>query len=136
VLNDPTLTYAIVGRFGGEEFALVLPEAGTQQAEVVAERLRCATAAAYFTLPSLPTPLQATASFGVATFPDHGDSLDQLIQQADTALFQAKAKGKNCVVSAADLQLFWATEQESSASLYQAAFALTPPLRVQQEAPR
>ena len=136
ILNNPALTYAIVGRFGGEEFALVLPETGTQQAEAVAERLRSAAEAACFSLPTLSTPLRVTASFGVATFPDHGDSLDQLIQQADTALFQAKAKGKNCVVTAADLHLFVAGGQESTSSLYQAAFGLAPHLRVQEQTSR
>ncbi len=92
--------YDLVGRFGGEEFAIILPEFGTNRAAVLAEVLRQAVAAAVFTLPVFSTSLQVTASFGVASFPQHGETGDQLIYQADVALYQGKASGKNCVVTA------------------------------------
>lgn len=117
--------YALVGRFGGEEFALLLPETATEQAQGVAERLRRAIERTPFASPTLTTPLRATACFGIATFPDSGDSVDQLIHQADVALYQAKARGKNCVVSASELTLLPEGEDENSPSDYQAAFALS-----------
>ena len=57
----------VVARYGGDEFALLLPETNTEQAEILAERLRAALEADHF--------LRAhgvTASLGIATFPDHG----------------------------------------------------------------
>jgi diguanylate cyclase (GGDEF)-like protein len=115
--------YDIVGRFGGEEFAVVLPEAEREQARAVAEQLRQAVAAASFPHPSLAITLRATASFGVATFPAQGVTIDQLIHQADVALYQAKANGKNCVVSAEELPDATQLSVPSNLSPYQAAFA-------------
>lgn len=125
ILQEQVREYTIVGRFGGEEFALILPETATEQAQVVAERLRRAIEMARFSLPTSSIPLQATACFGVATFPDSGDSVDQLIHQADVALYQAKVRGKNCVVTAGDLPLAVDLKSDSASSTYQAAFTLS-----------
>jgi diguanylate cyclase (GGDEF)-like protein len=82
-------------RIGGEEFVLLLQEAGDEQALAIAERLRR-------TLEDSPwvdadNTLSITASFGVACFPRDGDSRDTLLKQADAALYMAKHGGRNRV---------------------------------------
>ncbi len=85
-------------RYGGEEFALVLPDSGDEALHQVAERVRA-------TLASRPFPLQTgrvvtvTASLGTAQFRP-GDDAKTLMGRADRALYQAKARGKNCTVVA------------------------------------
>ncbi len=79
-------------RYGGEEFAIILPQAGTEGALVVAERLRARIEAT-----DVPGVGCVTASFGVATFPPHATSRDQLVDVTDKALYKAKHAGRNCV---------------------------------------
>jgi len=88
----------IVGRFGGEEFVVLLPRADLQQAMGAAERCRAAIES--MEIPDAPY-LSVTASVGVAGFPDHGDQLDQLLNQSDQAMYAAKARGRNRIESAA-----------------------------------
>jgi diguanylate cyclase (GGDEF)-like protein len=87
----------IVGRFGGEEFVVLLPRADLQQAMGAAERCRAAIES--MEIPDAPY-LSVTASVGVAGFPDHGDQLDQLLNQSDQAMYAAKARGRNRIESA------------------------------------
>jgi diguanylate cyclase (GGDEF)-like protein len=86
----------LVGRYGGEEFVAVLPETDGAQALIVAERIRTAVAARRFTLDS-GEEVRATVSAGIAVFPDNGTTMDTLIRVADTALYAAKASGRNRV---------------------------------------
>jgi len=86
----------IIGRIGGEEFAVVLPETDQGEALEAAERLRAALAAARVPLSS-GLPLQFTASLGVATLKDSDTNIDTLLSQADQALYQAKNQGRNRV---------------------------------------
>jgi len=78
------------GRIGGEEFALLLPEADERGAFLVAERLR---RAAHRTFGDGPTPV--TISFGVATYPGHGDECEVLMRAASRAMTAAKALGRD-----------------------------------------
>ena len=87
--------YDIAGRFGGEEFALVLPEAGPVEALTIAERLRGTIANNPFKVPTSATPIHVTMSLGVACFPGDGTASAELIQIADNALYAAKAQGRN-----------------------------------------
>ncbi|MBT8468144.1 MAG: GGDEF domain-containing protein [Deltaproteobacteria bacterium] len=82
----------IVGRFGGEEFVVLLPGADLEQAMGAAER--CRAAVETMTIQNAPY-LSVTASVGVAAFPEHGDALDALLKASDTAMYEAKAKGRN-----------------------------------------
>jgi diguanylate cyclase (GGDEF)-like protein/PAS domain S-box-containing protein len=82
-------------RYGGEEFLLVLPRVAKDIALERAERLRGAMAAALIPYGELRIPV--TASFGVATFPRDGRTGDELISAADSALYAAKASGRNRV---------------------------------------
>lgn len=89
----------VFGRYGGEEFLVLLPETDMEHAMQVAERLR--EEIANITLPSSKGPLHITISIGIATLePGSELDLDQLIVQADDALYVAKAQGRNRVCAA------------------------------------
>jgi diguanylate cyclase (GGDEF)-like protein len=80
----------LVARFGGEEFAVVLPGTSVEAALVVAERMRVA----------ISNTTAVTASFGVATYPAHGDDGEALISAADAALYSSKNTGRDRVTAA------------------------------------
>lgn len=84
----------ISGRYGGEEFGLVLPETTQAQALLVAERLREAIASTVVDWEG--TPLQVTISLGVAEFSDTLDDYRAWLELSDKALYQAKEDGRNC----------------------------------------
>ena len=84
----------IVGRIGGEEFAVLLPGNGLSSARLFAEGLRVSFAATSFA--SGDTRFNVTASFGVAALAS-GDTLSSLLVRADQALYQAKSSGRDCV---------------------------------------
>ncbi|MCC8933883.1 MULTISPECIES: PleD family two-component system response regulator [Rhizobiaceae] len=88
-------------RFGGEEFVLVMPDTPAEVAATVAERLRGMIEARPFQLRSGETPLMLTASMGIATVGPGIDTPEQLLKQADRALYEAKNSGRNRVVAAA-----------------------------------
>jgi diguanylate cyclase (GGDEF)-like protein len=85
-------------RYGGDEFVIILPETTREHAQVVAERLRAAFRATKF-LEKLERPVEITASFGIASWPDDGDSAELLLQAADAAMYRAKGAGRDAVVS-------------------------------------
>lgn len=85
----------VVGRFGGEEFLLILPETGAAEALVAAERQRAAVEAAFGS-----TPYAVTLSVGVATAVEPVEAME-LVKAADGALYAAKAAGRNGVRAAA-----------------------------------
>jgi len=86
----------VVARYGGDEFVVILPESNAESAAFVAERVRRKIERNAFT-GGRNLRLQLTASFGVATFPAHAQSPQQLVASADAAMYEAKAAGKNCV---------------------------------------
>ncbi|MBA3767694.1 MAG: GGDEF domain-containing protein [Acidobacteria bacterium] len=92
----------VVARYGGDEFVIILPESGIEQALLVAERVRDRIARHEFH-GGRGLHLRLTASFGVASFPQHAQSPQQLIACADRAMYEAKAANKNCIRVAAQL---------------------------------
>jgi diguanylate cyclase (GGDEF)-like protein len=79
-------------RFGGDEFALILPKAHTEGALLVGERLRASIQEI-----EIPGFGNLSASLGIATFPSHGSSRAELVSAADAALYSAKRSGRNRV---------------------------------------
>ncbi len=87
-------------RYGGEEFAVLLPNTSAENARVLADRAREAIAGLRTSIPQSERPLSVTISVGVAALPDQGTTGDDLLLAADKALFRAKETGRNRVVSA------------------------------------
>jgi diguanylate cyclase (GGDEF)-like protein len=99
VLRENVRDFDLPVRFGGEEFAVLLPETGIEGGDRLARRL--ANALGRLRVPEVGGDrAPVTASFGVASFPEAG-SADELLWAADRALYRAKAEGKNRVARAA-----------------------------------
>ncbi len=97
VLKEYLRPYDVATRFGGEEFALVLPNTDLSGARDVAERLRMAINAMDFR--GEIRAIKITVSIGIACFPSaQTNDIDQLLKCADQALYQAKSQGRNQVV--------------------------------------
>ena len=86
----------LVARFGGDEFALILPNTGLGGALRLADKVRGLIADQPFD-PGGGESVNLTVSVGVASFPEHGDNARALLQAADEALYQAKEAGRNRV---------------------------------------
>lgn len=95
VLHDHLREVDICGRMGGEEFAILLPGSGRDEAELVAERVRCAIAEL---VPQVAAgTVRVTASLGVSVV-EPGQTLEQLLSVADVNLYRAKQSGRDRVV--------------------------------------
>ncbi|HET7712398.1 MAG TPA: diguanylate cyclase [Thermoanaerobaculia bacterium] len=88
-------------RYGGEEFAVIAPEMDAQSLAAIAERVRASVAA----LPAPPDGAAVTVSIGGAVFPADGRSAETLFEVADQRLYDAKRRGRNCVVIGPTLPL-------------------------------
>lgn len=84
----------VVARFGGDEFALVLPDTGVEGAKAVGERVRERIANHEF-LRADGLNIRLTASVGIASLPDVASSEETLVQAADQAMYRVKQRGKN-----------------------------------------
>ena len=96
IIQESVREIDIVGRFGGEEFCVVLPDTDLEGARVVAERIR--KTAEGRVIKAYDNTLRITLSIGVAIFPSDGALMEELIDKADWALYRAKSQGRNCVV--------------------------------------
>ena len=96
-LTEGVRTLDTVSRYGGEEFALILPDTDVEGASLVAGRLREAIASQDFGLTTI------TISLGIATLPAHATTSHDLVRKADAALYTAKRQGRNqSVVASVD----------------------------------
>ena len=89
----------LAGRFGGEEFLVVLPQTDIAGACVLGERIRQSIAEAPFDVGS-GAPIRVTVSVGASALSDSIQTAEQLIEAADVALYEAKDAGRDCVVAA------------------------------------
>jgi len=85
----------VVARYGGDEFIILMPETGPDQAQVLAERLR-----QWITTDPMLSEHHITGSFGVASFPMHGFSIEDIIRVADAGMYVSKRSGGNRVSAA------------------------------------
>ncbi len=92
--------YDVPARFGGEEFSILLPETSNEEALEIAERIRKAVAERYIDVETSSQPIRATISIGVAAYPRDGQDANELIHQADLAVYRAKLQGRNRVLDA------------------------------------
>ena len=85
----------VVARYGGDEFIVLMPETGAEQAQVLAERLR-----QWLASDPMLSEHHITGSFGVASFPMHGFSIEDIIRVADAGMYVSKRSGGNLVSTA------------------------------------
>ncbi len=85
----------VVARYGGDEFIVLMPETGAEQAQVLAERLR-----QWLATDPMLSEHNITGSFGVASFPMHGFSIEDIIRVADAGMYVSKRSGGNLVSTA------------------------------------
>ncbi len=84
----------IVCRFGGDEFVYILPFSDSFEAYKVAERIKREVVSREFRLDD-QNSASITMSFGIASFPEHGDTWEEIVKKADRALFISKENGRN-----------------------------------------
>ncbi|MCD4651005.1 MAG: diguanylate cyclase [Candidatus Cloacimonetes bacterium] len=96
VLSESLRKQDMVGRWGGEEFLAILPDTNIHGGQRVAEKLRqCLSATEYI---YKNNRLEITMTFGLAVYEKQGQTVDEVVKQADTALYCGKRRGKNCVM--------------------------------------
>jgi len=100
-LRSATRPSDVIGRFGGEEFVLLLPDADAAEASAAGERIRKTISELHVPTTDKrggPVAISSrTTSVGVAVYPIHADALDALLQAADAAVYEAKEGGRNQV---------------------------------------
>ena len=106
--------YDVPARFGGEEFSILLPETPPDQALEIADRIRRAVAARLFEVETSSEPIRATISMGIAAFPRDGSDMNELVHQADLAVYRAKLQGRNRVLDASDEPLLAQPEKRGT----------------------
>jgi two-component system, cell cycle response regulator len=105
LLHDTFRQSDTAGRYGGEEFVVILPETEMAAAQQKLESLRELLASTPIVLPTSGEEVQVTISAGLATFPQDGGSTAELFALADNRMFQAKEEGRNRVVAGDEVVL-------------------------------
>jgi diguanylate cyclase (GGDEF)-like protein len=100
IITESSRKIDCVCRYGGEEFAIILPAAAKKDALVIAERIRMNIEQQQFITQNSSPFQKITVSLGIASFPENSHSKTDLIRAADEALYEAKRSGKNRVSSA------------------------------------
>lgn len=89
-----------LARYGGEEFVIVAPESGRQSAEQMAEKLRTLIEGHFFAYQESQPGGNLTVSIGVASYPEDGQTVDEMVGKSDAALYLAKGMGRNRIFAA------------------------------------
>ncbi len=97
IIKESIREIDIAGRYGGEEFCIVLPETDRKGALLAAERIRIT--AEKSKIQAYDHSVKATVSIGLVTFPDDGNKVNELIDKADWALYRSKKQGRNRITS-------------------------------------
>jgi diguanylate cyclase (GGDEF)-like protein len=93
ILKKCTRTTDIIARFGGDEFAIILPQTSKEISKNIAERIRSAA----LVHPKFIAYSQVGLSMGISAYPEDGSTVEEIQQKADEALYVAKARGKNYI---------------------------------------
>jgi diguanylate cyclase (GGDEF)-like protein len=97
ILRNATRGCDVICRYGGEEFAVMLPETSKEEALIVCERIRYSVAMTPM-VDEKDNPVGTiSVTIGLASFPEDANNKDDLIDNADKALYQGKRAGKNCI---------------------------------------
>jgi len=97
ILRNATRGCDVICRYGGEEFAIMLPETSKEEAIIVCERIRKSVAMTPMVDEKEKSVGTISVTIGLAAFPEDADNKDALIDSADKALYQGKRAGKNCI---------------------------------------
>ncbi len=95
ILQHSVREYDVVARFGGEEFVILMPETVLETGYRRAEEVRLAIEKAEFAIPTSVTPIKVTISMGIAGREQNNQTREEIIHNADTALYHSKLKGRN-----------------------------------------
>ncbi|MBI4402035.1 MAG: diguanylate cyclase [Nitrospirae bacterium] len=98
VIRQTARAIDVACRYGGEEFAIILPQTDKAGAAVIADRICAEFRKLDLPVKQAEARITITGSLGVACYPEHADTPESLVQQADIALYNAKRRGKNQVV--------------------------------------
>lgn len=93
IMKECTRTTDIIARFGGDEFAIILPQTSKEISKNIAQRIRSNV----LVNPKFIPYSQVGLSMGIATYPEDGETIEEIQQKADEALYVAKARGKNYI---------------------------------------
>jgi diguanylate cyclase (GGDEF)-like protein len=100
ITRQNTRSADLVGRFGGDEFLVLIGSATEEQSLRYAENIRNTIAAAELKIAGFDAPIRMTISGGLSFYPAHGQSTSEMMHAADQALYEAKRKGRNRTVIA------------------------------------
>jgi diguanylate cyclase (GGDEF)-like protein len=102
VLQECIRQVDTLARYGGDEFTILLEDTGIEGGRAVAERIRRTVAETIFE-GGRSAPVRLTISIGVATYPQHSQDRDGLLDLSDKAMYLAKSRGRNQVCAATEL---------------------------------
>lgn len=105
IVQKNTRGYDLVGRYGGDEFMVLITSATGEQAAAFAEHLRETISTTDIAIPGTEAPVRITISGGLAIFPIHGQSTSELFRAADVALYESKRQGRNQILVATSVGL-------------------------------